>query len=173
MSKENSFKKGLNVSTSEMNQNVDHVPTTSEMNQNVDHVSTTSEKNHNTYYDFEILRYASKKLETDVYEIFEIIRKTKKQMNIGETGKTTPSESYFYSLSFEILHMNETEIKTNFPKICEKYEVNFNEVTKIIQELKSLLEKQDTNEIEKYIQKLDNNALKFFERKNKEKLKAR
>ena len=41
MSKENSFKKGLNVSTSEMNQNVDHVP-------------TTSEKNHNTYYDFEI-----------------------------------------------------------------------------------------------------------------------
>lgn len=160
MSKENSFKKGLNVSTSEMNQNVDHVP-------------TTSEKNHNTYYDFEILRYASKKLETDAYEIFEIIRKTKKQMNIGETGKTTPSESYFYSLSFEILHMNETEIKTNFQKICEKYEVNFNEVTNTIQELKSLLEKQDTNEMEKYIQKLDNNALKFFERKNKEESKAR
>lgn len=69
--------------------------------------------------------------------------------------------------------MNETEIKTNFQKICEKYEVNFNEVTKIIQELKSLQEKQDTNEMEKYIQKLDNNALKFFERKNKEESKAR
>lgn len=160
MSKENSFKKGLNVSTSEMNQNVDHVP-------------TTSEKNHNTYYDIEISRYASKKLETDAYEIFEIIRKMKKQMNIGETGKTTPSESYFYSLSFEILHMNETEIKTNFQKICEKYKVDFNEVTKIIQELKSLQEKQDTNEMGKYMQKLDNNALKFFEQKNKEESEAR
>ena len=58
-------------------------------------------------------------------------------------------------------------------KICEKYKVNFNEITNIIEKLKSLQEKQDTNEMEKYIQKLDNNALKFFEQKNKEESEAR
>lgn len=145
----------------------------------VEGVSNTTPKD---AYLSQISQYTSEKLNEDLNNIVKYLRKFDKEIeeedgNSKEEqqdgGKMKPTEAsmdYFYSLSFEISHLKKednTSIENSLKSVCEKYKVNFNEITTILRELRELQGSQTTEEIKEYIQELDNKALQYFEEKEK------
>lgn len=131
-------------------------------------------------------QYTNEKLNEDLYNIVKYLRKFEKEIEEEDENsknkqqdneKMKPisvSMDYFYSLSFEISHLkneNNKSIENSLKAVCEKYKINFKEITTTLKELRELQGSETTEEIRDYIQKLDDKALQYFEEKDKTKQK--
>lgn len=130
--------------------------------------------------------YTNEKLNEDLYNIVKYLRKFEKEIEEEDENSknkqqddekikpTSVSMDYFYSLSFETSHLkneNNKSIENSLKAVCEKYKINFKEITTILKELRELQGSETTEEIRDYIQKLDDKALQYFEEKDKTKQK--